>query len=130
MKREEELVEKFRKLEDEIVDKLQSTKLEVDFNLDRKDVVKSLKNYVLKVKAVEKLFDEYEKTASKLEELTGEEESMQSVTTAVVELREDSDKLKDEIGILTETLNEVENINGNIIVKQKKKKSNDSVKEM
>lgn len=130
MKREEALIEKFIKLENDIIDKLRETELSVDFEADRKNVIKSLKSYALKVKAVEKLFDEYEDTAKQIEQLTGEEENMQVITSAVVDLREDSDKLKSEIGVLTESLTEIENVNGEVIVKKKKKKSNESVKEM
>lgn len=130
MKKEEALIEKFIKLENDIIDKLRETELSVDFESDRKSVIKSLKSYALKVKAVEKLFDAYEDTAKQIEQLTGEEENMQVITSAVVDLREDSDKLKSEIGELTESLTEIENINGAVVVKKKKKKSNESVKEM
>lgn len=130
MRKEEELINKFIELEFEIVEKLKTTEMQVDFDADRKSIISTLKKYVAKVKSLEKLFDEYEGLAKKIELLTGEEESKQSATNAVVELREDSEQLKEEIGILSETLNEIQNMDGNIVVKKKRKKSSDSVKEM
>lgn len=131
MKKEEELIEKFKKLEDEIVDKLQNIKLDVDFSLDRKEVIKGLKNYVLKVRDVERLFEEYEAVANQLEKLTVED-NKQAVANAIVDMREDSEELKSQIKKLSriETIDEIENINGNIIVKKKKKKTNERAKEM
>lgn len=121
MGREEELISKFLEVEGEIFEKLKDTELSVDFEADRKTIVSSLKKYVAKVKSLEKLFDEYEGIAKKIELLTGEEENQQDATNAVVELREDSEELKDEI----------EKINGQFVVKKKrKKKSSDLVKEM
>lgn len=121
MKKEEELIAKFIELEYEIVEKLNTTEMTVDFDADRKSIISTLKKYVAKVKSVEKLFDEYENLAKKIELLTGEDENQQVATNAVVELREDSDELKSEI----------EKINGQIVVKKrKKKKTYDTVKEM
>lgn len=121
MGKEEELISKFLEVECEIYEKLKETEMTVDFDADRKTIVSTLKKYVAKVKSLEKLFDEYERIANKIELLTGEEENKQDATNAVVELREDSDELKDEI----------EKINGQIVVKKKKKKkTSNSVKEM
>lgn len=131
MKKEEELIEKFKKLEDEIVDKLQNIKLDVDFNSDRKEVVKGLKNYISKVRDVERLFEEYEAVANQLEKLTIED-NKQAVANAIVDMREDSEELKSQIKKLsqTETFDEIENVNGNVVVKKKKKKTNERAKEM
>lgn len=131
MKKEEELIEKFKKLEDEIVDKLQNIKLDVDFNSDRKEVVKGLKNYISKVRDVERLFEEYEAVANQLEKLTIED-NKQAVANAIVDMREDSEELKSQIKKLSqiETFDEIANVNGNVVVKKKKKKTNERAKEM
>lgn len=131
MKKEEALIEKFKQLESEIIEKLQSTELSIDFSLNEKDVVKILKNYALKVKKVEKLFDEYEKTAEQIGELTGEEYGKQDVTNAVVELREDSEEIKTEIEKMSKmnNISEIENIDGKVVVKKKKKNSGGSILE-
>lgn len=131
MKKEEALIEKFKQLESEIIEKLQSTELSIDFSLNEKDVVKILKNYALKVKKVEKLFDEYEKTAEQIGELTGEEYGKQDVTNAVVDLREDSEEIKTEIEKMSKMNNitEIENIDGKLVVKKKKKNSGGSILE-
>lgn len=120
MIKEEELINKFLELEIKMVEQLNNTEMSVDFDADRKTIIASLKKYVSKVKSLEKLFDEYENLAKKIENLTGEEEKQVQATNAVVELREDSEELKTEI----------EKINGQVVVKKKKKKISQPVKEM
>lgn len=120
-KRDIDLVEKFISLEDEIIDTLREIDSDIDFSADRKKVIAELKAYVLKVKKVDKLFEEYEKIAKKIEGSANEEEKNQDLTCAVVDLREDSEAVKTEI----------ESINGEVKVKQtKKKKTSQAVREL
>lgn len=119
-KKEISLIDQFKKVEGQIIDELKATELSVDYEADNQEILASLKNYVLKVKSVEKLFDEYEAIAKKIEKLTGDEIKKQSITEAVVDMREDSDELKEEIEI----------IKGEPIAKKKKKKTNTAVKEL
>ena len=115
------LVEKFVNLEEEIIDLLKEVDGEIDFSADRKTVMSQLKNYVMRVKKVDKLFEEYEKLAKKIEGSSTDEEKNQDLTYAVVDLREDSEAVKTEI----------ESINGEVKVKQtKKKKSSAPVREL
>ena len=115
------LVDKFVDLEQQIIDLLMEVDLEVDFSADRKTVMSQLKSYILKVKKVDKLFEEYEKIAKKIEGSTNDDEKNQDLTCAVVDLREDSEEIKTEI----------ESINGEVKVKQtKKKKNNQAVREL
>lgn len=118
-KKDVSLIDEFRKIEQQIIEQLNSTELSIDYEADNKAIVSTLKNYIEKVKRVEKLFDEYENVAKKIEKLTGDEIKKQSMTEAVVDLREDSEELKTEI----------ENINGKVVVKKKKQKTNHAVKE-
>ena len=120
-KQDLKLVDRFVEIEDQIIDLLKEVAIEIDYNADRKTVMSQLKAYVTNVKKVDKLFEEYEKIAKKIEGSTSDEEKDNDLTYAVVDLREDSDALKTEI----------ENINGQVKVKQtKKKKSSQSVKEL
>lgn len=115
------LVEKFVDLEEQIIDLLKEVDGEIDFSADRKIVMSQLKTYVMKVKKVDKLFEEYEKLAKKIEGSSTDEEINQDLTYAVVDLREDSEAVKTEI----------ESINGEVKVKQiKKKKSSAPVREL
>ena len=104
------LVEKFKSVEEKILKELKETDLKIDYTSDRKIVISSLKDYIRRVKSIEKILDEYEEISKKLEKLM--EDDKKGVTEAVVELREDSDELKAEIAI----------INGQAVINQKKKK--------
>ena len=120
-KQEITLVEKFVNLEEQIIDLLKEVDLEIDFSQDRKKVMTELKSYIMKVKKVDKLFEEYEKIAAKIEESSsGEDKKNHEIACAVVDLREDSEEVKTEI----------ENIQGEIKVKQVKKKSKAAVREL
>ena len=120
-KQDVDLVEKFVDLEEQIVDLLREVDIEIDFSQDRKKVMSQLKSYITKVKKVDKLFEEYEKIAVKIEESSiGEEDKNHDIACAVVDLREDSEEIKTEI----------ENIQGQIKVKQVKKKSKNAVREL
>lgn len=120
-KQELNLVDKFVALEEQIIDLLKEVDAEIDFSADRKKVMSQLKTYILKVKKVDKLFEEYENLAKKIESKSSDDEKNQELACAVVDLREDSETVKTEI----------ENINGQIKVKQvKKKKSSQAVREL
>ena len=115
------LVDKFVDLEEQIVDLLKEVDMDIDFSADRKTVISQLKANILKVKKVDKLFEEYEKLASKIEGSSTDDEKNQDLTYAVVDLREDSEVVKTEI----------ESINGQVKVKQtKKKKTSQAVREL
>ena len=68
----------------------------------------------------DKLFAEYEAIAEKIGGSTNEEEKNHELACAVVDLREDSEEIKTEI----------ESINGEVKVKQTKKKNNQAVREL
>ena len=115
-----ELVDKFKEIEEKILSELKQTKLDIDYNADRKTVISGLKAYIKRVKSIEKILDEYESISQKLEKAMMKDDKQKEITKAVVELREDSEELKNEIQI----------INGQATVKRvKKKSSTSSVKE-
>ena len=115
------LVEEFVDLEEQIVDLLKEVNMEIDFSADKKVVISQLKENISKVKKMDKLFEEYENLAKKIEDSSTDEEKSQDLTYAIVDLREDSNEVKTEI----------ENINGEVKVKQtKKKKTSQSVREL
>lgn len=119
-KNENDLLDKFKEVEEKILNELKSTDLNIDYNADSKTIISGLKSYIKRVKAIEKILDEYESVSKKLEKVIGEESKQAGLASAVVGLREDSEELKTEIEI----------INGNVQVKQKKKKTSASVKEL
>lgn len=115
------LIDKFVDLEEQIIDLLKEVDSEIDFSADKKTVMSQLKSYISKVKKVDKLFEEYEKIAKKIESEANDESKDADLTYAVVDLREDSEAVKTEI----------ENINGQVKVKQtKKKKTTQAAREL
>lgn len=119
-KKDNDLITKFKEIEDKILSELKQTELNIDYSADRKTIVSSLKSYIKRVKNIEKILDEYEALSRKLETAMVKGDKQTEVTTAVVDLREDSEELKTEIQI----------INGQTSVKRVKKKTTSaSVKE-
>lgn len=76
-----ELVEKFKKIEDELIEILKIKPLEFSED-EKKQVVKSeIKKYIKKVEKARVLFDEYEGLAAEIEKLTSkkDEEMLKNV---------------------------------------------------
>lgn len=111
LKKEVSLIDKFKKLEAEIIAILKENDIDFDESLNEKEVKTKLKKYIANVKKMEKLFEEYELIAEKIEKISGDEKDKGVMNEAVVNLREDN--LKEEIV--------VENINNKVVVKRKKK---------
>lgn len=120
IKKENELLDKFKSIEEKILNELKATDLSIDYTADKKTIISGLKAYIRRVKSIEKILDEYEEISKKLEKVMGDDAKQEVITNAVVGLREDSEELKAEIEV----------INGNVQVKQKKKKTNSAVKEL
>ncbi len=105
------LVDKFKKLETEILDILKENNIDFDESVNDKTLKAMLKKYISNVRKVEKLFEEYEEVAQKIEDLSADSKQKAAVDEAVVNLREDA---------VQETV-EVEHVGNKIIVKRKKK---------
>lgn len=105
------LVDKFKKLETEILDILKENNIDFDESVNDKTLKSMLKKYISNVRKVEKLFEEYEEVAQKIEDLSADSKQKAAVDEAVVNLREDA---------VQETV-EVEHVGSKIIVKRKKK---------
>ena len=110
LKKEVSLIDKFKKLEAEIIAILKENDIDFDDSLNAKEVKAKLKKYIANVKKMEKLFEEYELIAEKIEKISGDENDKVVMNEAVVNLREDEVK---------ETV-VVENINNKVVVKRKK----------
>ena len=119
-KKDIDLLDKFKKVEEKFLKELKATELDIDYNADSKIIISNLKAYIKRVKNIEKILEEYESISNKIEQIMGDDVNQQEVTSAVVDLREDSEELKTEI----------QNINGQVVVKKKKKGSNGLVKEL
>lgn len=90
---EAELVEKFRKLESELVEVLKIEGISFDDETKKQTVKSQLKAYIKKVEKARKVFDEYEKVAKEIEKIAAAEGSKGStsaeISEEVVALRED-----------------------------------------
>lgn len=111
LKKEVSLIDKFKKLEADIIAILKENDIDFDESLNEKEVKAKLKKYIANVKKMEKLFEEYELIAEKIEKISGDVNDKGVMNEAVVNLREDN--VKEEIV--------VENINNKVVVKRKKK---------
>ena len=120
-KTEAELIEKFKDIEKQLIDTLKGAGVKIDESADSKTTKANLKAYIQKVKKAEKLFDEYEKIALEIEKLSGnEKEADKELSEAVVDMRE----------VSPETAVEIQNINGELLVKQKQKKTSGKAREL
>lgn len=123
-KKETSLVEKFKKLEAELLQVLSESNGEkIDLEQNKTTVKSQLKAYVKKVAKASKLFDEYEKVADEIEKLTQSEaedakKEESTFADAVVGLREAE----------TEYADKVEVSKAGVVVK-KVKKNKSTVKE-
>ena len=109
-KKDVSLIEKFKKLETEIIKLLKENKIDFDESINEKTLKTKLKNYILNVKKIEKLFEEYEAVAEKFEGLSSAPKTSAEISEAVVGLRED----KQETVI-------AEKVGDKIVVKRKRK---------
>lgn len=119
LKKEMTLIERFKKLEAEIIDILKQNDVDFDENLNGKEVKAKLKKYIANVKKMEKLFEEYEALAEKIEKISGDENDKGVMNEAVVNLREDKEQTEVVVDKATNT-----------VVVKRKKKSNVSQREM
>ena len=113
-----ELLEKFKEVEEKFLTELKATELDIDYSADNKVIVSTLKNYIKRVRNIEKILEEYESISSKIEHMMEDDNKHENVASAVVDMREDSDELKAEI----------QNINGQVVVNTKKKKKSNTAK--
>ena len=110
LKREVSLIDRFKKLEADIIAILKENEVDFDESLNEKEVKAKLKKYIANVRKMEKLFEEYEQIAEKIEKISGDVNDKEVMNEAVVNLREDSEK---EVVV-------VENVNNKVVVKRKK----------
>ncbi|MBQ4541313.1 MAG: hypothetical protein IJA23_00515 [Clostridia bacterium] len=88
-KRLENLVEKFKKKELELLEILNEKNVIFDESQEKAVVKKSLKDYIKKVNKAKKIFDEYETLAKEIEDITGDEGESAELSKTVVEFREE-----------------------------------------
>lgn len=112
-KKTEDLIQKFKSLEEKLVEVLNIEPLNIDENKQPSVIKKEIKAYIQKVKTAKAVFDKYEQVAHEIEKLAEEKET--EFSSEVVNLREE---LVDEVEVAQDVVKVV-----------KKKKNNASVKE-
>ena len=119
---EAELVERFRKLEAELVEVLKIEGISFDDETKKQSVKSQLKAYIKKVEKARKVFDEYESVAKEIEKIAAAEGKKGStsaeISEEVVNLREDEIVLGDEA-----YLDKLEIVDGKTVTVKKKKKT-------
>ena len=84
----EKLVEKFKKIESELVEILNESSINFSELDDKTSIKKALKEYIKKVNKAKKLFDEYEIVAKEIEDANNDEGESAEFSKAVLEIRE------------------------------------------
>ncbi len=91
----ETLVEKFKSIEEELIEILKSKPEDFDETLPKSVVKKALKEYIKKVNKAEGLFDEYQELAKKISKATSDEgDEVPELAKTVVEFRDDDAYVK------------------------------------
>ena len=84
----EKLVERFKKVEAELVEILNESSIKFDELDDKTSVKKAIIEYIKKVNKAKKLFDEYEVIAKEIEDLNADEGESAELSKAVLEIRD------------------------------------------
>lgn len=119
-KKTEELIEKFTNLENKLVELLGSSSIDVEEKITRASLKKKLSNYIKNVEELKALFEEYEKIAVEIENLTTKKIAGEKLSKAVVDLREE-EKIEDFAETYANEI--VVSSKGEVTVSKKKKKS-------
>ena len=94
-----ELMTRFKELEKELLETLKIKPVNIDEKMSKTEMKKEISQYIKKVKSAKKIFDEYEKTAEKIEKLAASES--EELAKDVVDLRKIGDKLQSEIDLVS-----------------------------
>lgn len=90
-KENKEVLDKFKKLESELIELL-ATPIIFDDETKKEVVRKELKRYVTKINKLRETFDEYEKLAKKIEMIIRKDSDALDVSKEVVDWREEDEK--------------------------------------
>lgn len=126
-KKLDDLIDRFKSIEKEIVVILNQQGLSFDETADKSTIKKTIKAYIKKVNKAQKLFDEYELIAKQIEDLANDEGESEALTKMVLDFKDA--KLARSIDI---SKNEKDDSDGKKIDEKKlksKSKTKESVKE-
>ena len=118
-KSSKELMTRFKELEKELLETLKIKPVNIDEKMSKTEMKKEISQYIKKVKSAKKIFDEYEKTAEKIEKLAASES--EELAKDVVDLRKIGDKLQSEIDSVS--------VNEKVEKRLKKSSANDEYKD-
>lgn len=90
-KKDEGKIEKFKKLENELISLLVEP-FEFNDDGDDEEEKRRLKSYIMKVKRAGVVFEKYEAVALEIEKALGEEEKDFELSSSVVDMRENKDQ--------------------------------------
>ena len=124
-KRLENIVEKFKKKEAELLEILNEKNVIFDESQEKSVIKKSLKDYIKKINKAKKIFEEYESLAKEIEDITGDEGESAEFSKTIVEFREEI-PLEEQVEI--EVLKEKECLNKTKKLVKKPKEEKEPVK--
>lgn len=85
----ENLVEKLKKKETELLELLNQAEPIFDESQGKSVIKKNLKTYILKVEKAKKIFEEYETLAKKIEDISSDDGDSAELSKTIVEFRQD-----------------------------------------
>lgn len=84
----EKLVDRFKKIEEELVGILNESTISFSEVDDKTSIKKAIKEYIKKVNKAKKLFDEYERIAKEIEDANNDDGESAELSKAVLEIRD------------------------------------------
>lgn len=93
----ENIVEKFKKKETELLELLNQTEPIFDESQGKSIIKKNIKNYILRVEKAKKVFEEYEILAKKIEDISVDEGESAELSKAVIDFRNEQSNKIDEM---------------------------------
>lgn len=87
-KKLENLVNKFKSVEGEIVELLNESPINFDESQEKSVVKKQIKEYIKRVNKAKKLFSQYEELAKEIEEINSDEGDSAELAKAVLDIRD------------------------------------------
>ena len=119
MDKRAELLEKFKKIENELVDCLKNAGSALDETKKKTAAKTQIKGYIKQVEKARVLFDEYEAVATEIEKLSGLKNTEIKTSEEIVNLREEP---KNEEEIVYETKIQADEKPVKVMTKKKTKK--------
>ena len=121
-----ELMQRFTELEQKLIDVLNMPSVDIDEKVTKATLKKNLSKYIKHVEEAKVLLEEYEKVAKEIEKLTSKKSDGETISKAVVDLREE-EKIEE---FADAYATEIVVVDEKVTANKRKKKTKTSTKEL